>query len=95
MNQEQREFIRSLSREERLLVRVRDVIYEGDWSEVERDLQARLSGGPYILTLASRIEDDLKRIERLKEFEAKNGVDAGVLLDLLGAEEGTGSKHET
>jgi hypothetical protein len=39
------------------------------------DLQARLEGGPYIFKLASRIEDDLERIEQLRAFEQAHGVD--------------------
>ncbi|MEZ6188231.1 MAG: hypothetical protein R3F62_24885 [Planctomycetota bacterium] len=62
-------FLASLSAEERLLVRVRDALYEGRWDELREDLVARASRGPSMFTLETRIEDDLARIARLEAFE--------------------------
>lgn len=69
------QFVRTLAREDRVLLDVRDELYGGTWDELERDLRARLAGKPYIFKLASRIEDDLKRIERLRGYEVEHGVD--------------------
>ena len=33
------------------------------------DLQARLAAKPYVFKLATRIEDDVVRIRKLREFE--------------------------
>lgn len=74
------EFLRALSREDRVLVDVRDELYAGEWDELEGDLRARLAGKPYIFKLASKIEEDLGRIERLRRFEKARGVDLGELL---------------
>ncbi len=68
-------FVRSLAREERMLVVLKHELYEGSWDDMVADLQARLSGGPYIFKLASRITDDLERIRRLREFEQSHDVD--------------------
>jgi len=67
-------FVASLTAEERLLVRVKAELYEGRWEELVADLEARLQGRPYILKLASRIEDDLTRIEKLRKFEQEQAV---------------------
>ncbi len=75
------EFVRSLSREDRVLVDVRDQLYGGAWDELERDLRARLVGKPYIFKLATKIEEDLARIERLRRYEAAHGVDLGRVLN--------------
>ena len=75
------EFKRSLTPEEKVLIRVRDTLYEGSWDELEADLRARLGGKPYIFKLATRIEEDLARIERLRGFERESGADVGTFLD--------------
>ena len=56
---------------------LRDFVYEGDWEEMLEDLRARESGKPYICKLKTRIEEDIERIERLKEYERRHGVDLG------------------
>ena len=63
------QFVSSMPREERMLVVLKPV-HEGSWDEMTADLKARLEGRPYIIKLASRIAEDLERIERLREFEA-------------------------
>jgi len=75
-------FVESLSREERMLVVLRRELYEGSWDEMAADLKARLEGRPYIFKLAHRIVDDLERIERLREFESRSGVDLTEYVDL-------------
>lgn len=39
-----------------------------------KDLEARLAAKPYVFKLATRIEDDVVRIRRLREFEQGHGV---------------------
>ena len=68
-------FVASLTPEERVLVVLKHELYEGSWDEMLLDLQARLEGKPYIFKLASRIEDDIERIHRMKEFEEKYNTD--------------------
>lgn len=68
------EFVASLTPEERLLVRLKAELYEGSWDELVADLEARLHGRPYILKLATRIEDDLARIDRLRRSEVERRI---------------------
>ncbi len=68
-------FVERLSTEERLLVVLKRELYEGSWDEMHADLQARLEGRPYIFKLAHRIADDLERIDRLRHYEERTGVD--------------------
>lgn len=63
-----------LSPEEKILVIVRDELYGGSWDEMLEDLEARLGSRPYVLKLASRIEDDIARIVRLKAIEEEKGI---------------------
>jgi len=72
-----RRFVQGMTREERMLVVLRTELYDGSWDEMVSDLQARLTGRPYIFKLAHRIEDDLDRIGRLRGFEVSCGVDLG------------------
>jgi len=60
--------------EEKILVIIRDELYDGNWDEMLEDLEARLAGRPYVLKLASRIEDDIKRIKRLRTLEEERGI---------------------
>ena len=70
-----RRFASSLSREERLLVVLRDEIYGGSWRRIRKDLTDRLKGRPYVLKLAGRIEEDLKRIKKIAEYEKTHEID--------------------
>ena len=67
-------FVASLTPEERLLVRIKAELYEGSWDELVADLEARLSGRPYVLKLATRIEDDLVRVAKLRGFEKEQNI---------------------
>ena len=64
----------ALSKEEKLLIILRDELYEGSWDELRKDLDARLDGKPYIFKLAERLEEDLERIERLQQYEIEHGI---------------------
>ena len=81
-------YARSLSRTDRTLLAVRDELYAGSWEELEHDLRARLHGKPYIFKLATKIEEDLERIARLREFEERHGVDLRKVLRNIGIEAG-------
>ena len=68
-------FVAGLTSEERVLVVLKHALYEDSWDEMLLDLQARLDGRPYIFKLANRIEDDIDRIDRMKEFENRYDAD--------------------
>jgi hypothetical protein len=80
--EEVRQYIQRLTSEERMLVILNRELYEGSWDEMVADLQARLEGRPYIFRLAHRIQEDLERISRLREFERQAGVDLGEYVGL-------------
>ena len=80
---EHRQFYQSLSTEEKLLITLRDELYSGSWDSMLADLKARLEGKPYIFRLATRIEEDIARIDRLRTYEAESGMNLGQ----IGAEE--------
>lgn len=80
-------FFRTLAREELQLLVLRDILYEGSWEEIVRDLEDRRDGRPFVYKLQSRIGEDLERIEKLRMYEAKHGVNLGkyvALADLAG-----------
>ena len=64
----------SLTAEERVLVKLREDLYEGSWDEMLADLQARRDGKPYVFKFASRVAEDINRISRLRRTEVENGV---------------------
>lgn len=63
-----------LTPEDKILVIIRDELYDGKWDEMLEDLKARLAGRPYVLKLASRIEDDISRISRLRRVEDEDRI---------------------
>ena len=69
-----RDFVRSLSGEERQRLVIRQVLYDGSWEELENDLSARRSGKPYVFKLQTRIDEDLERISKLKNYERDHDV---------------------
>lgn len=72
VNKDKKDF--ELTQDEKMLVLLRDELYEGSWDGMARDLKDRLKSKPYIFKLVNRIQDDLVRVEKLQELEKKNKV---------------------
>lgn len=70
-----RRFMAQLTDEQTLLLVLKRELYDRDWAPMVTDLKNRLDGRPYVLRLASRIGDDLLRIEQMRELERQHGVD--------------------
>ena len=71
------DYYRSLSVELQQLVILQRILYEGSWAEMVQDLEARRQGKPHIFTLNTRIEQDLDRIEQLRNYEKEHGIRLG------------------
>ena len=69
------DFVDGLSDERRMLVVLKAQLYDGTWEPMLDDLRNRLAGKPYIFKLANRIQDDIRRIEEMQEFEAEHNID--------------------
>jgi hypothetical protein len=69
------DYVSRLSEEHKMLLALRTHLYGGSWDPMLDDLRNRLAGKPYIFKLAHRIEDDIERIEEMREFEAEHQVD--------------------
>ena len=67
-------FCRSLKNDEIMLVIFRDELYGGSWDLMIDDLKARLKKKPYIFNLMNKIESDIKRIKKMKNFEKKHNI---------------------
>jgi hypothetical protein len=74
------EFVRRLEPYERVLVELKDALYEGSWERVLRDLRARQGGQPYVYKLSQTISRDIAAIERMQAYERQQGVDLSKLL---------------
>lgn len=88
-----RDFVRALSAEERNLLVIRQILYEGSWEEMEGDLRARRSGKPHVFKLQTRIDEDLERISKLKNYELENDVNLDQYVALTSLERGAGSEE--
>ncbi|MBI4713006.1 MAG: hypothetical protein HY762_06880 [Planctomycetes bacterium] len=81
MTNKYHKYYESLSSEEKMLITLRDELYGGQWDRMLKDLNDRLKGRPYIFKLVNRIKDDVRRIEKLQEYEKKYGIN---LADYIG-----------
>jgi len=57
-------------------------LYDGTWETMLDDLRNRLADKPYIFKLASRIKDDIERIEQMQKFEDEHNIDLADYVDL-------------
>lgn len=80
MEEKHKDFVKKLTPEEKILIILRDELYDGSWSEMLNDLEERKKGRPYIFKLVNRIEKDIERINRLKAYEEKHKVNLGEYL---------------
>jgi len=76
-----RDFVNSLSEEQRMLVVLKAQLYGGSWEPMLDDLRNRLEGKPYIFKLANRIQDDIERIEQMSRFEAEHEINLADYVD--------------
>ncbi|MCP4707357.1 MAG: hypothetical protein GY869_01925 [Planctomycetes bacterium] len=67
-----KDVIEHLTEEERMLIVLQSELYDHSWQSMLDDLRNRLDGKPFIFKLASRIQDDIARIEKLKTLEEKH-----------------------
>lgn len=74
MHPKHKKYYESLSPEEKMLVTLRDELYGGSWTKMLKDLNDRLKGRPYIFKLVTRIKEDIKRIEILRDYEKKSKI---------------------
>ncbi|MCJ7675887.1 MAG: hypothetical protein MUO33_12165 [Sedimentisphaerales bacterium] len=82
VSKEIREYVDSLSNEHRMLVVLKAQLYDGTWEPMLDDLRNRLAGKPYIFKLVNRIQDDIKRIEQMQEFESEHNIDLADYVEL-------------
>ena len=75
VKQDVSDYVKSLNEEYRMLVVLKAQLYGGSWEPMLDDLRNRLAGKPYIFKLASRIQEDIERIEQMQKFEADHKVD--------------------
>ncbi len=73
-NKEIEEFVNNLTNEDKLLLILHNELYESSWELFIKDLENRRKGKQYIFKLMRRIEEDLERIKKLKEFEEKHKI---------------------
>lgn len=76
------EYIAGLSDEHRMLVVLKAQLYGGVWEPMLDDLQNRLDGKPYIFKLVNRINEDIDRINHMRDFENEHNIDLADYVEL-------------
>ena len=69
-----------LTEEHRMLLRMRDTLYEGGWEDFARDLRARVQGRPHVFetipdspSMQATIKDHLGMIGDMQAWETRHG----------------------
>jgi hypothetical protein len=76
------DYIAGLSDEHRMLVVLKAQLYGGKWEPMLDDLNNRLVGKPYIFKLVNRINEDIERIQKMREFETEHNIDLADYIEL-------------
>jgi len=70
----------SLTPEERMLVQIRDTLYEGNWDDFLYDLRARAADRPHVFQIGpdspqmkATVASHIQLIQRMREWESENG----------------------
>lgn len=58
----------------KMLLDLRNELYNGSWDEMIKDLNYRMKGRPFVYKLVERIKADLRRIDKLQEYEKQHGI---------------------
>lgn len=77
-----KDFLNSLEQSVKVLIILREELYDGSWDLMLNDLQSRLKGEPFIYKLANQIDADIQGIAKIKAFEEKNTIDLGKYINL-------------
>lgn len=73
-------FVKNMEQYERVLVDLKDLLYEGSWARVVADLRAARENKPYVYRLSNAIERDLKAIERMQAYEARHQISLSTVM---------------
>lgn len=76
------DYVSVLSQEHKMLVALKSQLYGDSWEPMLDDLRNRLAGKPYIFKLVHRIQDDIERIEEMRQFETEHSIDLADYVDL-------------
>ena len=76
------DYVSRLSDEHKMLVLLKSQLYGGKWEPMLDDLANRLEGKPYIFKLATRIKDDVDRINKMMDFEKDHHIDLADYVEL-------------
>lgn len=74
MDDRHQAFASGLTRQERLLLELRDLFYDGAWDGLRKDLEARQKRKPFIIKLNTRVEADLEFIAKLQAYEEEHKI---------------------
>lgn len=80
-------FLSRMEPYERVLVELKEKLYEGSWDRVLADLRARKDGKPFLYKLSQTLARDMAAIERMRAYELRKGVELSKLLRQSGSGE--------
>lgn len=74
------EFFKSLSKSDKMLISLRDELYDGDWETMIKDITNRMKGQPYLFKFINRAEKDIQSIKRIRAFEKEHEINLDIFI---------------
>ena len=74
------DFFNSLSKSDRMLIALRDELYDGCWDTMTEDITNRMKGQPYLFKFVNRAEKDIQSIKKISAFEHEYDVNLNIFL---------------
>ncbi len=74
------EFFQSLTKSDKMLVSLRDELYDGNWDTMAEDISNRMKGQPYLFKFVNRAEKDIQSIKRLNHYEEVHNINLNMFL---------------
>jgi len=73
-------FFNSLSKSDKVLISLRDELYDGCWDTMIEDITNRMKGQPYLFKFVNRAEKDIQSIKKIRTYENEHNINLNIFL---------------
>ncbi len=74
------DFFGALAKSDRMLIGLRDELYDGAWDTMVEDISNRMKGQPYLFKFVNRAEKDIQSIKRIRAYEEGHSINLNIFL---------------
>lgn len=73
-------FFNSLAKSDKVLIALRDELYDGCWDTMTEDITNRMKGQPYLFKFVNRAEKDIQSIKKIRSYEQEHDINLNIFL---------------